>query len=317
MKLSVVVPCYNEEENIHLIYETILHDFSHCDFDYEIVFVNDGSKDNTYTELKKLLAFEQPIKIVNFSRNFGKESAMYAGLKESSGDYVAIIDADLQQRPALVLDMVRMLDDEPEYDCVAAYQENRSEGKFISFCKDIFYKFINRFSDTEFVKGASDFRVFSRKMAQSVIDADEYFRFSKGLFSWVGYNTKFIPYIADERANGTSKWSFPKLVAYALDGIFAFTTAPLKIPTFIGLLSVLVSVIYLIAVIIHNSVSSFYVVTYQPVLFAVLFIGGLQLTAMGIAGEYLARTYIQTKNRPIYIAKEVVTNKKEGNNING
>ncbi len=310
MKLSLVVPCYNEEKNVSLFYNAVKNDFSSVDFDYEIVFVNDGSKDATFKELQKLCAGEIPVKIVNFSRNFGKESAMYAGLKESEGDYVTIIDADLQQRPSIALDMVKMLDNEPEYDCVAAYQEERKESKLLVFFKNGFYKLINKFADTEFVQGASDFRTFRRPMVEAILSMDEYFRFSKGLFSWVGFNTKFIPYEVEERATGTSKWSFKKLFKYAMEGIFAFTTAPLRIATVVGLLTSFLSMAYLVVVVIQKLFFGIAVAGYATIVALILLLGGIQLLALGIIGEYIARTYIQTKNRPIYIAKNVIKNHK-------
>ncbi|MDY5949568.1 MAG: glycosyltransferase family 2 protein [Oscillospiraceae bacterium] len=310
MKLSLVVPCYNEEKNVSLFYEAVKNDFSGVDFDYELVFVNDGSKDGTFKELQKLCEGDLPVKIVNFSRNFGKESAMYAGLRESEGDYVTIIDADLQQRPSIALDMVRMLDGEPDYDCVAAYQESRRESKLLVFFKNSFYKLINKFSDTEFVQGASDFRTFRRPMVEAILAMDEYFRFSKGLFSWVGFNTKFIPYKVEERATGNSKWSFKKLFKYALDGIFAFTTAPLRFATIIGLLTSFLSIVYLIVVVIQKLAFGIPVAGYATIVVLILLLGGIQLCCIGIIGEYIARTYIQTKGRPIYIAKQVIKNHK-------
>lgn len=310
MKLSLVVPCYNEEKNVSLFYQAVKNDFSGVDFDYELVFVNDGSKDGTFKELQKLCEGDLPVKIVNFSRNFGKESAMYAGLRESEGDYVTIIDADLQQRPSIALDMVRMLDSEPDYDCVAAYQESRRESKLLVFFKNSFYKLINKFSDTEFVQGASDFRTFRRPMVEAILAMDEYFRFSKGLFSWVGFNTKFIPYKVEERATGDSKWSFKKLFKYALDGIFAFTTAPLRFATIIGLLTSFLSIIYLIVVVIQKLAFGIPVAGYATIVVLILLLGGIQLCCIGIIGEYIARTYIQTKGRPIYIAKQVIKNHK-------
>ena len=310
MKLSLVVPCYNEENNVSLFYEAAKSDFSGAGFDYEIVFVNDGSHDGTFKELQKLMDGDIPVKIVNFSRNFGKESAMYAGLRESEGDYVTIIDADLQQRPAIALDMVRMLDSEPEYDCIAAFQDKRKEGKVLSFFKNSFYKLINKFADTEFVQGASDFRTFRRPMVEAILNMDEYFRFSKGLFSWVGFNTKFIPYEVQERATGTSKWSFRKLFKYALDGIFAFTTAPLRIATILGLVTSFFSILYLIIVVIQKLAFGIAVAGYATIVVLILLLGGIQLCCIGIIGEYIARTYIQTKGRPIYIAKDVLKNGK-------
>ena len=310
MKLSLVVPCYNEEKNVSLFYEAAKSDFSGAGFDYEIVFVNDGSHDGTFKELQKLMDGDIPVKIVNFSRNFGKESAMYAGLRESEGDYVTIIDADLQQRPAIALDLVSMLNSETEYDCVAAFQDKRKEGKVLTFFKNSFYKLINKFADTEFVQGASDFRTFRRPMVEAILSMDEYFRFSKGLFSWVGFNTKFIPYEVQERATGTSKWSFRKLFKYALDGIFAFTTAPLRIATILGLVTSFFSIIYLIIVVIQKLAFGIAVAGYATIVVLILLLGGIQLCCIGIIGEYIARTYIQTKGRPIYIAKDVLKNGK-------
>lgn len=310
MKLSLVIPCFNEEKNISLFYEAVKKDFSGVDFEYELVFVNDGSRDGTFKELKKLCNGDLPVKIVNFSRNFGKEAAMYAGLRESEGDYVTIIDADLQQRPSIALDMVNTLDNEPEYDCVAAYQDIRNESKALVFFKNCFYKLINKFSDTEFTQGASDFRTFRRPMVEAILSMDEYFRFSKGLFSWVGFKTKFIPYVADERATGESKWSFTKLFKYAMDGIFAFSTTPLRISTIIGLVTALLSIIYLFVVVIQKLAFGINVEGYATIVVLILLLGGIQLCCIGIIGEYIARTYIQTKNRPIYIAKDVIKNHK-------
>ncbi len=310
MKLSLVVPCYNEEKNVSLFYEAVKKDFAGVDFEYELVFVNDGSHDGTFRELQKLCKGDVPVKIVNFSRNFGKESAMYAGLKESEGDYVTIIDADLQQRPSIALDMVRMLDTEPEFDCVAAFQDTRKESKALVFFKNSFYKLINKFADTEFVQGASDFRTFRRPMVEAILQMDEYFRFSKGLFSWVGFNTKFIPYEVEERATGSSKWSFRKLFKYAMEGIFAFTTAPLRISTVVGLITSMLSIIYLVVVVVQKLVFGNPVPGYPTTIVLILLLGGIQLLSIGIIGEYIARTYIQTKGRPIYIAKDVIKNHK-------
>ncbi len=310
MKLSLVIPCYNEEKNVSLFYDAVKKDFSDVNFEYELVFVNDGSRDSTFKELKKLCNGDLPVKIVNFSRNFGKESAMYAGLRESEGEYVTIIDADLQQKPSIALDMVNMLDNEPEFDCVAAYQDIRNEGKALIFFKNCFYKLINKFSDTEFTQGASDFRTFRRPMVEAILSMDEYFRFSKGLFSWVGFKTKFIPYQAEERATGESKWSFTKLFKYAMDGIFAFSTTPLRISTIIGLATALLSIIYLIIVVIQKLAFGIDVEGYATIVVLILLLGGIQLCCIGIIGEYIARTYIQTKNRPIYIAKDIIKNHK-------
>ncbi len=310
MKLSLVVPCFNEEGNVAQFYKEVKNDFSDVDFDYEIVFVNDGSKDGTLNELKKLLDGDVPIKIVNFSRNFGKEAAMYAGLENTEGDYVTIIDADLQQSPALALEMVRTLDRKPEFDCIACYQKERSENKSLVFFKDTFYKLINKFADTEFVQGASDFRTFRRPMVEAILGMKEYFRFSKGLFSWVGFNTKFIPYRANDRLSGESKWSFFKLFRYALEGIFSFTTAPLRIATFAGAVTEVGALLFLIIELVRHFGFKLDFQPYCLPLFIFLLISGVQLVCLGIVGEYLARTYIQGKNRPVYITKNIIKNDK-------
>ncbi len=307
MKLSLVVPCYNEEGNIAEMNKAIEKAFSGCGFDYEIVFVNDGSTDNTYKALCEVYNNStQNIKVVNFSRNFGKESAIFAGLKESCGDITAIIDADLQQRPEIVLEMVRILDEDSETDCVTAYQETRKEGAVSRFFKNGFYKIINKFSDTEFVKNASDFRAMRREMVDAVLDMEEYFRFSKGIFSWVGFNTKYIPYTAEKRFSGETKWSFGKLFKYALDGIISFTTLPLKLATGVGLITSMLSIIYLIVVVIQKLFFKIDVPGYATIVVLVLLLGGIQLLCLGIVGEYIGKTYMETKKRPIYIAKKIL-----------
>lgn len=312
MKLSVVIPCYNEEKNVGLIYDTIVKLFYNKKISYELIFVNDGSKDKTILELKKLVEKDDiSIKIVNFSRNFGKESAMYAGLKESIGDYVVIIDADMQQNPSLLLKMLGILENDDNYDSVAAYQEVRKEGKILSLFKKMFYKLINKISEVEFVNGASDFRMFRRSMVDAILSMQEYYRFSKGIFSWVGFNTYYMPYQVAERANGSSKWSFWKLFKYAIDGIVSFTTTPLRIATILGLLISLGSFIYFLIVIIQTCIYGVDVPGYASLIGIALLLGGIQLLSLGIIGEYLARTYIENKKRPIYIAKEIISNEKK------
>ena len=204
MKLSLVGPCYNEEDNVAVFLEETMAAFDGCGYDYEIVFVNDGSRDNTLLELRRLFKAQKcPVKVVSFSRNFGKESAIYAGMEHAKGEYISIIDADLQQRPEIVRDMVSMLDRQPQYDVVAAYQDRRGEGKVLSFFKKCFYSIINKLSNVKLRSDASDFRTFRRCVAESMLSLDEYHRFSKGIFAWVGYETCFIPYTACERRSGT------------------------------------------------------------------------------------------------------------------
>lgn len=311
MKLSFVIPCYNEEENVLLIHDSIEEVFKKTKFSYEMIFINDGSKDSTLLNLKKILNNSKSnIKVINFSRNFGKEAAIFAGLKESSGEMVSLIDADMQQNPKYVLDMVTFLDENPEYDSVAMYQSKRKEGKVLSFFKKSFYKIINKISDTEFTENASDFRTLRRCMVDSILSMQEYYRFSKGIFSWIGFNTYYMPYEVSKRATGTTKWSFRKLFKYALDGIISFTTAPLRMATYIGLISAFGAVINIIVVIVQKLAFGIDVPGYATIITLLLFLGGVQLFSLGIIGEYIGRTYIEIKKRPIYIAKEIMKNKE-------
>ena len=231
MRLSLIVPCFNEQDNIFPFARAVAEVFPDPS-DYEIVFVNDGSKDKTLQNLKELhRQSQQNIRVVSFSRNFGKESAIYAGLQHCDGEYISLIDADLQQDPAIVKQMTEILDAEPDTDCVCAFQETRHENKLMTSVKSAFYKMATNMSEVDFVDGASDFRTFRRTVRDALLQMPEYFRFSKGLFSWVGFNTKYIPYEAKERASGTTKWGFKKLLKYGWNGILAFSTAPLKLAT--------------------------------------------------------------------------------------
>ena len=306
MDLSIVVPCYNEEGNVELFYEEVQRVFKGKKIKYEIVFVNDGSSDNTLNRLTDIVnQKKQNIKVINFSRNFGKEAAMYAGLKEAEGELVTIIDADLQQRPELILRMIDILNENEQFDSVAAFQEVRKEGKVLTFFKDTFYKVINSMSTVPFVQGASDFRTFRRKVVYSILELGEYHRFSKGIFSFVGYNTYYLPYEVEERNSGTSKWNFFKLFNYAIDGIVAFTTSPLRAPFYISIVTFLVGFIYFI-VALFKGVSEFTVI-----LLVMLFLFSLLFMVVGVIGEYLSRTYMQVKQRPIYIVKERLESKKK------
>lgn len=305
MKLSLIVPCYNEQDNVEEFYNQVNKVFCNRIEDYEFVFVDDGSSDDTYNKLVQLYNTHQQsnIQVLSFSRNFGKESAIYAGLSNAKGELACIIDADLQQRPEVVLQMFDIIEKNEDIDCVAAYQKNRKEGRLMSAFKSSFYKIINKISEIEFVNGASDFRLMRRGMIDALINMTEYHRFSKGLFSWVGFKTEYIPYEADERLNGTSKWGSGKLFKYALEGIFAFSTAPLRLSTYVGLLSSFASVIYLIVVVLQKLISGIDVPGYATIVVLILLIGGIQLFSLGIIGEYLSRMYVQSKNRPIYILK--------------
>lgn len=304
MRLSLVVPCFNEQENVRPFFEACKKAFENTIESYEIIYVNDGSKDNTWQELKQLYEAEDNIKLINFSRNFGKESAMYAGLSKASGDYVTIIDADLQQRPEIVVDMVEFLDVNADFDCVAAYQESRNEGKILSLLKNTFYKFINSVCEIDFKSGASDFRTFRHNMVESILEMKEYFRFSKGIFSWIGYNTHFMPYIAEERQAGKTSWSFMKLMKYAFEGIVAFSTFPLRIATYIGGIFSALSLIYMIVVVIQKLFFGIEIPGYPTLVVLILLVGGIQMLLLGIIGQYIAKIYIEGKKRPIYIMKE-------------
>ena len=311
MKLSLVVPCYNEAENVVAFQDAVICAFEGCGYDYEIIFVNDGSRDATLHNLKKIHTAQKcPVKVISLSRNFGKESGLYAGLEHASGEYISLIDADLQQRPEIVRDMVSILDKESQYDVVAAYQDRRGEGKVLSFFKKSFYQIINMLSSVTLQPDASDFRTFRRSVRDSILDLAEYHRFSKGIFAWVGYDTMFIPYTAQPRANGTTKWNFWKLLNYAIEGIIGYSTAPLRLATFLGVLTGIASVLYLIWVIVEKLVWGIAVPGYATIIVLILLLGAIQLFCIGIIGEYVGRTFEQSKNRPIYIANEILEYKK-------
>lgn len=306
MKQSFICPCYNEEKNIKPFAKAVLDTFANTD-EYELVFINDGSADNTIGELKKLKKEScQNIKIINFSRNFGKEAAMYAGLEHCCGEYITIIDTDLQQNPEIVKKMINILENDESVDSVCACQENRHENAFFKFCKKSFYKFADKYTDTHFVDGASDFRTFRKSVKDAILSMGEYYRFSKGIFSWVGFNTKYIPYTAESRKNGKSSFNFSKLLKYGIDGIIAFSTVPLKISGYVGGATIFLSVIYIIITLIRKFVSNIEVDGFTQLVILISFLGGIQLFTTGIMGEYLAKNYIETKKRPIYIAREVI-----------
>ena len=308
MKLSLVVPCFNEAENVALFQEAVMEAFRDCGYSYEIIFVDDGSKDATLHNLRKLHQAQLcPVKVVSFSRNFGKEAAIFAGMKQASGEYISLIDADLQQRPELVRDMVQILDEKEEYDVVAAYQDRRRESKLLSFFKKCFYGLINRLSSVKLQPDASDFRTFRRSVAESILALGEYHRFSKGIFAWVGYNTCFIPYTACERAHGTTKWSFRKLLNYAIEGIIGYSTAPLRLAVYLGFMTAAAAMIYLIIVVLEKLIAGIAIPGYATIIVLILLLGGMQLLCIGIIGEYVGKTFEQSKSRPIYIAKEVLT----------
>ena len=307
LKLSLIVPCFNEAENVELFQNETMKAFQDCGYSFEIIYVDDGSTDATLHQLRKLYTAQKcPVKVVSFSRNFGKEAGLYAGLQYAQGDYVSLIDADLQQRPEIVRDMVAYLEENPDYDVVAAYQDRRREGKILSILKKAFYRIINKMSDVTLQPEASDFRTFRKSVRDSILKLGEYHRFSKGIFAWVGYKTHFIPYTACQRAFGTTKWSFKKLLNYAIEGIIGYSTAPLRLSTWLGGISGVAAVLYLIAVVLQKLIWGIDVPGYATMIVLILFFGSVQLFCIGIIGEYVGRIFEQSKQRPIYIAKEVL-----------
>ncbi len=303
-KISLVVPCFNEQEVIEIFHKEILKvqkDMNNVEF--EIIFVNDGSSDKTL-ELMRKLSSNKNVRYISFSRNFGKEAAMYAGLKASTGDYVAIMDADLQDPPALLQEMYEILQT-GEYDSVATRRVSRKGEPVIrSFFAKMYYKIINKISKTEITDGARDFRLMTRKMVNSVLELTEYNRFSKGIFSWVGYRTKWLSYENIERAAGTTKWSFFKLFLYSLESIVAFSTLPLSIASIMGILFCFIAFILIALIVVRTLIFGDPTSGWPSMVCIMFFIGGVQLLCTGIIGQYLSKTYLEVKKRPIYIVAE-------------
>ncbi len=307
MKLiSIVVPCYNEQESLPLFYSAICETAAALAgrAGFELLFVNDGSTDGTLEVLRGLAARDGRVHYLSFSRNFGKEAAMYAGLQKATGDYIALMDADLQDPPALLGEMLDGLEREG-FDCVATRRvTRRGEPRLRSFFARLFYRIINRISKTEIVDGARDFRMMTRQMVDAILSMTEYNRFSKGIFSWVGFETKWLEYENVERVAGETKWSFWKLFIYSLEGIVSFSTAPLAISSVLGLLFCLVAFILLLVYGIKALVWGDPVAGFPTLICAIFLIGGVQLFCIGILGQYLSKTYLESKRRPIYIIKE-------------
>lgn len=303
--ISIVVPCYNEQEVLGLFYqEAVRLADSMPQVGFEFIFVDDGSRDRTLEKLKELQHHDSRVRYYSFSRNFGKESAIYAGMEKSGGDFVAIIDADLQDPPGLIKDMYRTIS-EDGYDCVATRRTNRSgEPPIRSFFARRFYRIINRISDVKLVDGERDFRLMTRQMVDSILQVCECNRFSKGIFAWVGFKTQWLEYDNRERAAGSTKWSFWKLYLYSLDGIIAFSTTPLAISSIIGLAFFLASVFLGTVLAVRQLGWGAAPNTWAALICILLFITGIQLFCMGIVGQYLSRTYLETKRRPKYIVRE-------------
>ncbi len=304
-RISIVVPCYNEQEVLPMFYEELNKVMKKLEnVELELILVNDGSKDNTLKEFKELANKDERVKYISFSRNFGKEAAMYAGLEATTGDYVAIMDADLQDPPKLLLEMYSILENS-DYDCVGTRRVTRKgEPKIRSFFAKIFYKVMKKISKMDIVDGARDFRLMTRQMTDSIISMQEYNRFSKGIFTWVGFKTKWLEYENIERAAGKTKWSFWKLFIYSLDGITAFSTFPLVISTILGMLFCLLAFIMILVIIFKTIAFGEPVSGWPSTVCAILFVGGVQLFCTGIIGQYMAKTYLEVKKRPIFIVKE-------------
>ncbi|MBR1572135.1 MAG: glycosyltransferase family 2 protein [Lachnospiraceae bacterium] len=305
--LTLVVPSYNEEEAIPLFYEEALRvEKELTDIDIEYLFVDDGSRDETMRVVKELNARDPRVHYVSFSRNFGKEAAIYAGLENAAGDYVAILDADLQDPPSLLPEMLEAVEKEG-YDCVGSRRVTRKgEPPIRSFFARCFYKLMGKISSSEVVDGARDFQLMNRKVVNAILAMGEYNRFSKGIFGWVGFKKKWLEYENVERAAGETKWSFWKLFVYALDGIVAFSTAPLVIASFMGMLFCLIAFIAIIFIIIKTVIFGDPTSGWPSMVCIIMMVSGIQLLCIGILGQYLAKTYLETKKRPLYLVEEAV-----------
>ncbi|MBQ7013707.1 MAG: glycosyltransferase family 2 protein [Oscillospiraceae bacterium] len=307
--ISIVVPCYNEEQVLPLFYEEIQKIMDqmraeHSHLTFELVFIDDGSKDKTLAILREMAAADKRVRYISFSRNFGKEAGMFAGLENSRGDYVVVMDADLQHPPAFLPKMYNFVKD-GEYDCATTRRVSRKgESKIRSAFARTFYKIMNKISQTEIVDGAQDFRFMTRQMVDSILSMKEYNRFSKGIFSWVGFKVRYIEYENVERAAGTTAWSFWGLFKYSLEGIMAFSTAPLAISIVLGIVFCILAVLMLIPIIINAVLFGGSMFEFMMIMGGMFFLGGVQLLCTGILGQYLSKTYMESKSRPIYLARE-------------
>ncbi len=307
-KISIVIPCLNEEKNVSMCYneisKVIKKDIELSNLSFEFIFVDDGSNDQTLEIIKELSKYDKQIKFISFSRNFGKEAAIYAGLKNSSGDFMLLMDSDLQDPPSLLPKMYSLIRS-GKYDCIAARRISREgEPAIRSFFTRAFYKIINIISETKIVDGARDFRLMTRQMVDAILSVSEYNRFSKGIFSWVGFETKWLKYKNIERKHGKSNWSLWKLLIYAIEGIMSFSTVPLYVSTITGIFFSILAVIFTIIIIIRTLLFGDPVGGWPSTMSVILFLGGIQLFSIGILGQYLSKTYLETKNRPLYICKE-------------
>lgn len=310
--ISIVVPCFNEEESIPLFYAALEKEREFLvNADIEYIFVNDGSNDNTLNVLRSLAKEDKErVKFISFSRNFGKEAGLYSGLQQATGDYVAVMDVDLQDPPEMLPEMLQIIREE-EYDCVGTRRVSRDgEPPIRSFFARQFYRIINNISETEIVDGARDYRLMTRQMVNAILSMEEYNRFSKGIFSWVGFDTKYLEYKNQERVAGETSWSFWSLFKYSLDGIVAFSELPLAFASFVGFFSFLAAMIAMVVIVIRTLLLNDPTSGWPSLVCFILAIGGLQLFCLGILGKYLGKTYLETKKRPIYIVKETEKDKK-------
>ncbi len=304
-KITIAVPCYNEEEALTPFFAEVTRVAAEMPYvEFEFLFINDGSKDKTIEKIRDLAAQDERVKYISFSRNFGKEAGIYAGLENASGDYVVIMDADLQDPPALLPEMYRAVTEEG-YDCVGSRRVTRKgEPPIRSFFARMFYKIINKMSDAEIVDGARDFQMMSRPVVDAILSMGEYNRFSKGIFGWIGFHKKWLEYENIERVAGETKWSFWKLFLYAIQGIVAFSTTPLVLSSVFGLLCCALAFIMIVVVIVRTLVFGDPTQGWPSLVCIMLLLSGIQMLGIGIVGQYLAKTYLETKNRPIYLVRE-------------
>ena len=305
-KISIIVPCYNEEESLPIFYKEIDKSSKEMkSVDFEFLFINDGSKDKTLEILRKLAKKDKRVRYVSFSRNFGKEAGMWAGLENATGDYVAIMDADMQDPPSKVKEMYDILSTDKEYDCVGLYTIDHKDYSFVrKVCTNIWYKLIGKISNNRQVPGVRDFRLMRRQMVDAVLEMKEYNRYTKGILSFVGFNTKWLEFKTGERVAGTSKFNFWKLFKYALEGIISFSTTPLILSAIVGIILCLIAFIAVIVIIVKTLAFGDPVSGWPSLACIVIFTSGLQLFFLGVIGMYLSKTYLEVKKRPIYIVKE-------------
>ncbi|NQL66711.1 glycosyltransferase family 2 protein [Streptococcus suis] len=303
--ISVIVPCFNEEEAIPYFYDAMEVVRRKMREQFEYIFVNDGSKDGTLKVLRQLAAEGNGVRYISFSRNFGKEAALYAGLQAARGELVTVMDVDLQDPPEMLTQMKAILDANPELDCVGTRRVSRDgEPPIRSFFAKLFYKLMNKISQVEVVDGARDFRLMRRHMVDAILSVSEYNRFSKGIFAWVGFETEYLPYENVERVAGETSWSFWKLLSYSIEGIINFSDTPLNIASYTGFFTFLLSLVLMVVVVFKTLVFGDPTIGWPSTICIILFLGGLQLMTIGILGKYLAKVFLETKHRPVYIIKE-------------